>query len=165
MRQLNALEKEFLEKLNNNKQIITKICFVYCRNGTDKDDLFQEIILQLWKSYPGFRGEAAFSTWMYRIALNTAISMTRKPAFLYTLDKAPAASYDLEKDYGYNEEIKLLYRAIGRLNKIEKAIILLWLEENSYLEIATIVGLSEKNISVKLVRIKAKLSELISKMQ
>ena len=156
--------KQFLELIKKNQSILHKICFIYSRNKADKEDLQQEIILQLWKSYPSFQGNAAFSTWMYRVALNTAINQTRKPGLLLDSSSSAELSYDPSESYHLSEEIQILYRAISRLKKIEKAIILLWLEEKSYEEIAEMIGITVKNVSVKLVRIKSRLAEIISKL-
>ena len=101
---------------------------------------------------------------MYRVALNTAINMTKKPAFLsdHIADYEPVSDLNLDQDI--SEEIKLLYKGISMLEKVEKAIILMWLEDKSYQEIAETIGISSKNVSVKLVRIKAKLAEIIEKL-
>ena len=158
-------ETEFLNLIREHQSIIHKTCFMYCRNRADKDDMYQEIVLQLWKSFPSFRGQAAFSTWMYRVALNTAISMTKRPdPFVFTA-REPVVPYLMDDAGGVSDDIKTLYKAISRLNKIEKAIVLLWLEERSYEEIAGITGITVKNVSVKLVRIKSKLAEIIEKIQ
>jgi len=158
------LETEFLNQVKSHQNIIHKICFIYSRNRSDKEDLYQEIVLQLWKSYPSFGKRSAFSTWMYRVALNTAISTTQR--FWFTADtELPELAFEAESQMDLSEDIRILYRAISKLAKIEKAIILLWLENRSYDEIAETTGISVKNVSVKLVRIKARLSEIIRKMQ
>ncbi len=156
---------EFLDELDRHQGILHKICFVYSNNSLEKEDLCQEIILQLWKSYPSFKRESTFSTWMYRVALNTALSLTKKPQFFKNTEEIPDRSFNMEYSMDKSESIKILYRAISQLNKVEKAIILLWLEDKSYEEIAYTIGLSVKNISVRLVRIKSKLKELIKKYQ
>jgi len=107
-------EKEFLDLVNSHQNIIHKICFVYCRSREDKQDLHQEIILQLWKSFPNFKGLSSFSTWMYRTALNTAITMTKKSK----LQTDPAwTDMDIfagpEQHLEMNEDLKVLYAAIG----------------------------------------------------
>ena len=158
-------DKDFLELIQGNQSILHKICFVYCKSDSDREDLQQEIVLQLWKSYPSFQGKSRFSTWMYRVALNTAINRISKPSFLSDSSEAPDPSYDPEVDYDLSEEIRLLHRAIARLRKVEKAIILLWLEELSYKEIAETIGITEKNVSVKIVRAKSRLAEIIKKLQ
>ena len=157
--------RHFLELIHSHQSIIHKICFVYCKNKADQEDLQQEIILQLWKSFPSFLENAAFSTWMYRVALNTAINQTRRPGLLLDTSSSPEIPYDPSDSYHLSEEIHILYRAISRLQKVEKAIILLWLEEKSYEEIAETIGITVKNVSVRLVRIRTKLAEIISKLQ
>ena len=161
----NSTESQFLEGIDKHQGLLNKICFVYAGGSFSREDLYQEIILQLWKSYPSFRGRSEFSTWMYRVALNTAISLTKRPSFFVSLDKAPEESYDIERSMNFSEDVRILYRAIARLEKIEKAVILLWLEDRSYGEISEIVGISEKNVSVRLVRIRSKLAGIIKKLQ
>lgn len=156
-----STKKEFSQLIEKHQAIIHKITMVYANGPANREDLFQEICLQLWKSYPNFRGEAKFSTWVYRVALNTAISNVRKdrnkPDFEPLYD-----NYRIDDDRQTElEQVKLLYRAISELNRIDKAIILLWLEEKSYDEIASIMGTTKTNVSVKLVRIKRKLEDLV----
>lgn len=157
--------QHFLELIHRHQSIIHKICFVYCKNGTDREDLQQEIILQLWKSFPSFRENAAFSTWMYRVAINTAINQTRRSGIFIDSSPSPEVTYDPSDSYNLSEELQILYKAISRLKKVEKAIILLWLEEKSYEEIAETIGISVKNVSVRLVRIRTRLAEIIKKLQ
>jgi RNA polymerase sigma-70 factor (ECF subfamily) len=155
------LEKEFLDLIRVNQGIIHKVTGVYCDNEEDRKDLFQEILAQLWKSYPGFRHESKFSTWMYRIALNTAITSFKKwrrqPATGVSLS---LASHQIADDNGSvetDENIAVLKRAITRLTGIEKSIILLFLENKSYEEIADITGITQNYVRVKMNRIKTKL--------
>jgi RNA polymerase sigma-70 factor (ECF subfamily) len=159
------IEKEFIGRIRKHQGILHKICFIYSKNESDKEDLYQEMALQLWKSYPSFKGDSQFSTWMYRVALNTAITYTRKASFFVSDRKDYPDTFDPEVSMDYSEDIRILYRAISQLNKVDKAIILLWLEERPYSEIAEIIGVSVKNVSVKLVRIKEKLAERIRKLQ
>ena len=140
-----------LELVHRHQSIIHKICFIYSENTSDREDLQQEIILQLWKSFSSFQGNAAFSTWMYRVALNTAINKTRRPGLLIDRSSSPDLPYDPSDSY--------------QLKKVEKAIILLWLEEKSYEEISEAIGITVKNVSVKLVRIRIRLAEIINKLQ
>ncbi len=153
---------EFVRKISENKGIIHKICNIYCNNEEDKKDMMQEITLQIWKSYSKFKQQSKFSTWLYRIALNTAITNIRKSKknliFQTVSDNqhVPPVKEDIPD---LDEEINKLYKAIAKLNDIEKAIILLYLEKKTYLEIADIMGISEKNVSVKIVRIKSKLKK------
>ncbi len=158
-------EAEFLARVQKHQSILHKICFVYCRNATDKEDLYQEMILQLWKSYGSFRGQSAFSTWMYRVALNTALTVTRKRTLFAGTPLAPDIADEGFMADNLSDEIHLLHKAITQLKKVEKAVILLWLEEKSYEEIAGIIGISEKNVSVRLVRIRARLAEILNKVK
>ena len=152
-------KKEFVALLEQNIGIIHKISLLYTRNPVDKADLFQEICMQLWRSYKSFRNDSKFSTWLYRVALNTAISQVRKKK---RLDKEEYINlYYHNSTSESDDKSKLLFRAITHLNKIDRALILLWLEEKKYEEIADILGISKSNVSVKLVRIKEKLSEII----
>ena len=164
MQNQREIEKEFVEQIQKHQGILHKICFVYSNNNADKEDLYQEIVLQLWKSYPSFRHEAKFSTWMYRIALNTAITLNKKAALFENHKTQLSEEYAIAEAIDYSEDIKILYKAISKLSKIEKAIIMLWLEEKKYSEIAAIIGISEKNVSVKLVRSKKKLAKTIKKL-
>ena len=150
--------------INDHRGILYKVCNLYCTDKTDKEDLFQDIVIQLWKSFPSFRHESKISTWMYRVALNTAISYFRKeikkPKKLSISDvefQIPAIT-DFPDDH---DELKFLNDAIQRLTKIEKALIMLYLEEKSYREISEVLGISNSNVGVKLNRIKLKLEKII----
>jgi len=158
-------KKAFSELIEKHQAIIHKVTLVYTNGRVDREDLFQEICLQLWKAYPNFRGEAKFSTWMYRVALNTAISTIRKsrntPGFEHLADHDGVMDENREEA----EQLKQLYTAISKLNRIDKAMILMWLDEKSYEEIASIMGTSKNNVSVKLVRIKRKLEELVLEIE
>jgi len=160
-----ALSDTFTRHIMENKGIIHKICNIYCNTSEDKKDMMQEITLQLWKAFPKFRGEAKFSTWMYRIALNTAITNIRRsksnPLLEALSDRLPDIP-EKETIPNLDEDVNRLYKAIAQLNDIDKAIILLYLEKKVYAEIGEIMGISEKNVSVKIVRIKAKLKKLLS---
>jgi len=154
------LEKEFLEIIQRNQGIVHKVCSFYCDSEDDRKDLFQEIVAQLWKSFPSFRKESKFSTWMYRVALNTAITSFKKTKrrpdqgkLAYENLQVPDESYDQETE----DNIKLLHKAIGRLTGIEKSIILLFLENKKYEEIAEITGITQNYVRVKMNRIKKKL--------
>lgn len=158
------MEKDFISILNQNAPILYKVCNLYCEIPEDRADLFQEIVLQLWKAFPNFRKEAKVSTWMYRIALNTAISNFRKKpkgVFKVSLSDAGFEIPDPVKHFSENDNITVLYKAIAQLNALEKAMIMLFLEEKSYQEIAEITGLSKTNVGVKLNRIKNKLEVII----
>ena len=162
--QSNRQQQEFVQLLNQHQPLIHKVCNLYGQAVTDRDDLFQEIVVQLWKAYPKFRGEAKFSTWMYKIALNTAISGLRKR-------KNHIASFDPEKlpteiqDEIYNTEkevqLEQMYAAIRELSEIERALVMLYLEDRPYDEMEEILGINQNNLRVKMNRIKEKLRKLI----
>ena len=161
MNRQKSTKKDFSELIEKNQAIIHKITMVYANSRADREDLFQEICLQLWKAYPNFREEAKFSTWMYRVALNTAISAIRKEKHKVVFEPLRETDGIADESTDTTEKVKLLYRAISELNNIDKAMILLWLDEKSYDEIAEILGTSKSNVSVKLVRIKRKLEDLV----
>lgn len=151
----------FLEQVQAHQGIIHKTCFVYGRQTADREDLAQEILLQLWRSYGAFDGRSAFSTWMYRVALNTAITFRRRQKPPAEAAAEPWADGAQLAQAELSDDLKVLYRAIARLSPIEKAIIMQWLDERSYEEIADTVGISVKNVSVRLVRIRKRLARLI----
>lgn len=156
-------EKEFLDKINTHKGIIYKVSRMYCDEPEDREDLFQEIILQLWKSVNSFKGNSQFSSWMYRVALNTAIVFYKKEK------KRKSTSVDLKteavapKDYDNDKDKQLehFYNAIKQLDKIDKALILLYIEGYPGKEIAETLGLTETNTRVKTNRAKKQLKEII----
>ena len=159
------LEHKFVAELEENQNIIHKVCRTYTNNEAAHKDLFQEITIQLWKAYPKFRGESKFSTWMYRVSFNTAISLYRKSK--RNIDTSPI--YDNLKELEYHEydnehdkQLDLLYKAIRSLNDIEKALALLYLEDNSYKEISNTLGISEVNARVKMNRTKTKLKNILN---
>jgi RNA polymerase sigma factor (sigma-70 family) len=158
------MEKEFMELVNGNRALIFKVCNLYCKDVESRHDLFQEIVLQLWRSFPGFRKESSGSTWIYRVALNTAISNfrreNRKPEKT-SLALTELDIPDLSGHLSRQEELDSLYQAIQQLTEIEKAIILLYLDEKSYEEISDIMGISISNVGVRLNRIKNKLTQLV----
>jgi len=150
--------EEFIEQIELNQGILHKVCGMFCNVSHDKEDLYQEIILQLWKSWPKFKGNSKLSTWMYRVALNTAISMSAKTKKHKPVQDSPTREGSIDDDESVTEEdINLLHKAISKLSDIERAVILLYLEEKSYEEIAEITGLSKSNVGVRILRIKKKL--------
>lgn len=159
------LEKKFLSELEENQNIAHKICRIYTTNQEAHNDLFQEITIQLWKNYPKFRGDAKFSTWMYRVALNTAISLYRKSTrSVKTQDFSDVAYKIKSTEYDDTEErqLKALYKAIHKLNDIDKALIFLYLEDKPYKEISETLGISSVNARVKMNRAKEKLKNILN---
>ena len=160
-----ALEQQFVQQLEENQNIVHKVCRVYTTNSDAHKDLFQEITIQLWKAYPKFRGEAKFSTWMYRVALNTAITLYRKSKRQIKTNDISDFHYKLESeeyDGEIEEQMKLLYQAVHQLSDVEKALILLYLEDKPYKEIAETIGITEVNARVKVNRIKTKLKTILN---
>jgi RNA polymerase sigma factor (sigma-70 family) len=159
------LKEEFLVLVNQNKGIIHRISRSYGETEADREDLFQEILLNLWKGYGSFRNESKFSTWMYRIALNTCITSFRKKSRTLnavSIHEKHNQIPDNHTNADYDQESRLLYNAIGKLDKLEKAIIILYLEERSYEEIAEIAGITPNHVGVKVNRIKAKLRQYLN---
>lgn len=153
-------EKEFIALVEEYKQVIYKVCYVYASDADHLNDLYQEVVINLWKAYPRFRGECKSSTWVYRIGLNTCISFFRQ---LKRKPEVVPISVDLEafaEDEDKTAQLRELYRMINRLSQLERALILLWLEERSYQEIADIMGISKNNVAVKLNRIREKLKTM-----
>jgi len=162
------MEKEFVSLLNQHRGIVFKICKIYCQKEQDRQDLFQEIVLQLWKAFPAFKHEANISTWMYRIGMNTAISnyrkeKTRQPPVSFS--NLPYLLPDLSETDDFIIETAPLYKAIDQLSQIEKALVLLYLDDKSYEEMSEIIGITKSNVGVKLNRIKAKLEKIIKSFQ
>lgn len=157
------MEEEFIELINKYRALIFKVCNLYCHDPESRKDLFQEIVLQLWKSYPGFRRESAGSTWIYRVALNTAISNFRKELKKPERTSITTADFEIPDISARDEKenSSILHLAISRLTEIEKAIIMLYLDEKTYDEISEIIGISNSNVGARLNRIKTKLSKLI----
>lgn len=158
------MEKHFIEMINQHRGTIFKVCNLYCHDAENRKDLFQEIVLQLWKSYSSFRKESNINTWLYRVSLNTAISNFRKESkkpgnvnFTDELLLVPDIPYFSDE----KEKLDLLHLAIDRLTEIEKALIMLYLDEKTYDEIAEILGITNSNAGVRLNRIKTKLSKII----
>ena len=160
-------KEEFLKLISENKGIILKICNSYCQDKTDREDLAQEIIIQLWKSVKSFDPDFKFTTWMYRVALNVAISFYRKEEKWNNiipleenhllLFESPYSTSQIEED------ANILQKHISQLKDFDKALILLYFEDKNYKEIAEIIGISETNVATKLSRIKEKLKQSINK--
>ena len=159
------LEKSFVKQLQENQNLIHKICRLYTDGEDAHKDLFQEITIQLWKAFPQFRGDSKFTTWAYRVGLNTAITLYRKKTKSINTIEFDGKLHKIDQDeYNYEEEehIKLLYQAVQQLNDIEKALVFMYLEDKDYSEIAETLGISEVNARVKMNRIKGKLKTILN---
>ncbi len=158
-------EYEFTRIIKDHEGVIYKITTIYTNNQDDQKDLYQEIVYQLWKSFDSFKGNSKISTWMYRVALNTAITRLKKEkrrVDYIGIDKVIMQQTE-QHDSVFEERLKLLYTHIQGLNELEKGLMLLLLEGKKYEEIALITGLSPSNVGTRISRIKLKLKTLIVK--
>lgn len=156
-------EKSFVKLVNENQGLIHKVCILYETDKEARNDLFQEIVLQLWKSFPTFRGEAKITTWMYRIALNTAISGLRKLGRKIKTEELEEFHFNIS-DYAedhFEEDFQKLQWAIRQLTEIERAMIMMALDEVPYDEIAENIGITQNNVRVRMNRIREKIRTLI----
>src|SRR5262245_13166007 len=152
----------FAELLESNRRLVFKVANTYCRNPADRDDLVQEIVIQTWRAFPRYDASRKFSTWLYRIALNVAISFVRSSAVRgqltvplvethYDVSGPPTGPYDSD------HQIRLLYDFIDQLDELNRALVLLYLDEYSYRDIAEILGITETNVATKINRLKQRL--------
>lgn len=158
-------EERFTQLIKDNEGIIFKITTIYTDNRHDQQDLYQDIVYQLWKYFDGFRNESKISTWMYRVALNTAITRIKKEkknGKRVSIDRVVVKQTDYY-DTVFEERLKVMYNHIKKLNELEKGLILLLLEGKKYEEIAIITGLSPSNVGTRISRIKQKLKTRITK--
>ena len=163
-----ADETKFLELMNENRSRILRVCRVYAWNGADQDDLYQEILFQIWRGLPGLKDKQFANTWLYRVAINTAISFIRKRAsrsdrvvHFEHADLTRTIESRQTTEEKSDDRITALYNAIYRLNPLEKALVTLFLEDLSYQQIAEATGISANNVGVMLHRAKKKLSGLM----
>ena len=157
-------ESEFVVLLEQHQNIIHKICRLYTNNEVEHEDLFQEISIQLWRSYDRFKGKSKFSTWMYRVGLNTAITLYRKgKKRLNTQPLNDQLTSIQQEDYNpkVDEQLEWLYQKINHFSEIDKALVLLYLENKRYDEIAETLGISAVNARVKMNRIKERLKKML----
>jgi RNA polymerase sigma-70 factor (ECF subfamily) len=157
-----AIDSAFIQHVNDHLDIARKVSRIYFPDADDRDDAIQEMMYQLWRSYPAFDGRSKFSTWMYRVCLNTALTYRRnsKRRQMEKLSSLHENIPDTQQKTN-EEEIKLLLDAVATLSPLNKAIMLLYLEDMTYEEIASVTGLTKSNVSVKLVRIKKELEALL----
>ena len=149
-------QERFQNLVEDHKKILYKVCYSYCRNPGDRDDLAQEIIVQLWRSFRAFDERVRFSTWMYRIALNVAISFYRREV-VRSRHVVPGSDHLLEaidETENRSEEVQMLYHWIEELDPLNKALAILYLDGNNYQEIADILGISPTNVATKISRLK-----------
>jgi len=152
-------EKDFSRMIREQKATIYTVCYMFSKDKEEIDDLFQEVLVKLWQGYDSFQGKSDLRTWIYRVSLNTCISIDRKKKRRKTQPLLEGVDL-FDKNDADNRQTDLLHERIGRLQAFDRAIVLLWLENLSYEEIAQIVGISVKNVSVKLYRIKEQLKQM-----
>jgi len=160
----NGIHDEFLEIIRNYQGIVRKVCWLYFRNKDERDENFQEVLYQLWKSYPSLQDKSKLGSWIYKVSIYTSIVKIRKDVKVSYRDEIPDSEVDVgfEDEMYRDEDVKRLHAAIATLSDIEKAIIMLHLEEKDYAEIAEITGISKTNAGVKIMRIKEKLKQLLN---
>jgi RNA polymerase sigma-70 factor (ECF subfamily) len=153
-------ELEFNRIVKANKAAIFTVCYLFSKDQDEVNDLFQETLINLWRGFDGFQGKCDVKTWIWRVSLNTCLTFERKKK--RRMDTLPLTMdinlfTDTDDD---TRQVQMLYRRINKLGMLDRAIILLWLENMSYEEIGEIIGISTKNVSVKLVRIKEQLKKM-----
>ena len=161
--QMKDLELEFTKMVREYRSTIYSVCYFFSDNPTEVDDLFQEVLVNLWKGFPDFRNESSLKTWIWRISLNTCCSIQKRER-----RNVPTVPLLIDKDLFSESEqagrqVKMLYDRINKLEVFDRAIILLWLESMSYDEIGAIVGLSTSAVTSRLFRIKEQLKSMSNK--
>lgn len=154
------LGQRFLRLVDSYKQVIYKVCFMYANDDETISDLYQEVVLNLWTAFPRFRSESKPSTWVYRISVNTCISRLHHNIRQPKTVSITTSMADLFPEESEREQLKELYQLISQLGELERALILLWLDNKSYEEIAEILGISVSNVGVRINRVKARLREM-----
>lgn len=158
------METEFVRIISTHARILQKVCRLYGSDAESRKDLYQEMVLQLWRAFPAYRRDAQSSTWLYRIALNTAISLFRHQSRRIApvmVDDDLLTKIQATGPPDMDERIDQFYSAIEHLSPVEKALVFLYLDDNSYDEIARIMGISGSNVGVKLNRIRGKLKRIV----
>ena len=156
---MNNTEQQFSQLVKDNRSTIYSVCYMFSNDADEVADLFQEVLVKLWNGYGSFQGKSDIKTWIYRVTLNTCITIDRKKR------RNRKAELSMDVDYFDSQEqstaqVRMLHDRISRLQPLDRAIILLWLEQISYDEIGEIVGISAKNVSVRLTRIRVQLKKM-----
>lgn len=156
---MNITEQEFSQLVRQNKSTIYTVCYMFSKDQDEVADLFQEVLIKLWGGIASFESKSDVKTWIYRVALNTCISIDRKKKRLAKAELSMDVNFFTDKDSA-SEQVNILHRRISQLQPLDRAIVLLWLEDISYEEIGAIVGISAKNVSVRLFRIRQQLKNM-----
>lgn len=156
---MNPKEQQFAQIVKDNRSTIYVVCYMFSNDAEEVADLFQEVLVKLWNGYDSFQGKSDIKTWIYRVTLNTCVTIDRKKR------RRNRAMLSMDVDYFDSQEqetaqVRILHERIARLQPLDRAIILLWLEQISYGEIGEIVGISAKNVSVRLARIRVQLKNM-----
>ena len=157
---MNPIEQEFTKVVRGHKGTIYTVCYMFSKDEDEVADLFQEILINIWKGFENFRGDSSMRTWIWRISFNTCVSYEKRKSrrgSTIPLSLNINLFDDSDED---TRQIKMLQKRIRQLGPFDRAIVLLWLEDLSYAEIGEIVGISEKNVSVRLVRIREQLKKM-----
>ena len=152
-------ERQFAKTVREHKSTIYTVCYMFSKDDDEVNDLFQEVLINLWKGYDSFGHRSDIRTWIYRVALNTCISLDRKKRRSATVRLAMDINLFEDRDED-TRQVDMLHKRISRLQPFDRAIVLLWLEDLSYEEIGQIVGISTKNVSVRLFRIREQLKNM-----
>ena len=156
---MNELESKFAQTIKENKSTIYTVCYMFSKDADEVNDLFQEAVINLWKGFEGFENRSNVKTWIYRVALNTCISLERKKKRNAT--EPLSMNINLFEDNDEDtRQVAMLHKRIGRLKPFDRAIVLLWLENMPYEEIGQVVGISTSNVSTRLYRIKEQLKNM-----
>lgn len=156
---MKTLETAFEQVVKQHKSTIYTVCLMFSKDSDEVNDLFQEVLINLWKGFEGFEGRSNIGTWIWRVSFNTCISSERKKKKLGTVPLTMEINLFEDKDED-TRQVQMLYKRIHRLKPFDRAIVLLWLEGMPYEEIAAIVGITVKNVSVRLFRIKEELKRM-----
>ena len=156
---MNALEQQFAQTVKEHKGTIYTVCYMFSKDADEVNDLFQEVLVNLWKGFEGFEHRSDIRTWIYRVALNTCISLDRKKRRVATAQVSMDINLFEDSDED-TRQVDMLHKRISKLQPFDRAIVLLWLENLSYEEIGQIVGITTKNVSVRLFRIREQLKSM-----
>jgi len=164
---MKSLKEEFLEILSDYQGILHKVNLIYFRNRSDREENFQEIIYQLWKSFPRLQNKKSIGSWIYAVSINTSISKIKKDSRIEYREKLPEVTdmIDIEEEFALSETYRMLLQAIYNLNEIDKSIMLLYLEEKTYDEISEIIGISTSNVGVRISRAKELLKQNLKNLK
>ena len=156
---MKTLETAFAQMVKEHKNTIYTVCFMFSKDSDEANDLFQEVLINLWQGFASFEGKSKIDTWIWRVSFNTCISQERKKKRTSAIPLSMGIDLFNDKDDD-TKQVKMLYDRIHRLKPFDRAIVLLWLEGMPYDEIAAIVGITTKNVSVRLYRIKEELKQM-----